>query len=113
MGGLRSMLAGLALVTSGALVMVGCGTGTTMPDAAASPPECEAITSRCHPLDPGSGPIHECHEMAEATTATAASCMAQQAMCFAVCVAPADGGTEAGTDSGAGGDASVDGGGGG
>ncbi len=59
-----------------------------------SPAECEAIVERCHPLDPGTGPIHECHEYAEASGRTAAECSARQTECFAACVS-----TDAGTDA--------------
>jgi hypothetical protein len=79
-----SIVALLALV--GSIGLAGCGDD----DAEATPPECEEIAERCHDLDPGSGPIHECHESAE--TGTAASCTEMRAMCFAVCVADADAG---------------------
>lgn len=62
--------------------------------SSSSPAECEAIVERCHPLDPGTGPIHECHEYAEAAGRTAAECTARQSECFAACVT-----TDAGTDA--------------
>lgn len=63
-------------------------------------PDCDAIVDRCHPLDPGSGPIHECHETAESRETSNAMCAAQRASCFAICVAT-DGGADASTDASA------------
>jgi hypothetical protein len=60
-------------------------------------PECEAISERCHDVDPGSGPIHDCHEFAEVAGRTAQECIAMQAQCNAVCVA-SDAGTDAATE---------------
>jgi len=71
--------------------------------AATTRPDCEAIVERCHPLDPGTGPIHECHETAEAAATTNAMCVAQRASCFATCVA-----TDAGTSDGGASDAHVE-----
>jgi len=91
---------GLILGTVCALALFaapGCGDD----DAPVNPPECEQIAERCHELDPGSGPIHECHEFAESGH-TAAECTAMQAECFAACVEPSDGG--GGTDAGGGSD---------
>src|SRR5262245_43590468 len=63
-----------------------------------TPAECEAIVEKCHDLDPGSGPIHECHEYAEAGH-TAEECKAKQAECFPLCVA-----SDAGSNDAASGD---------
>lgn len=52
-----------------------------------STPTCEAIMERCHALDTGSGPIHECHEFAEAAGRTEAECQAESTSCFSLCVA--------------------------
>jgi hypothetical protein len=70
----------LVAVASAALLFA-CGGGTTP-----RPAECEAIVDRCHALDPGSGPIHDCHESAESTWSQA-ECVANAAICQAVCVA--------------------------
>jgi hypothetical protein len=59
-------------------------------------PECEAIVDRCHDLDPGAGPIHECHEFAEAEGRSGAECLAMQASCFASCSTGADAGARDG-----------------
>ena len=40
-------------------------------------PSCELIVAACHDVDPGSGPIHDCHELGHAETATEAACAAQ------------------------------------
>jgi hypothetical protein len=68
------------------------------PALTSAKPDCDAIVERCHPLDPGSGPIHECHETAESRETSNAMCAAQRAACFAVCVAT-DGGADASTDA--------------
>ena len=54
-------------------------------------PSCKAIIEACHPLDPGSGPIHECHEAAEADGVTEQTCAGKKAECLATC--KPDGGT--------------------
>lgn len=60
------------------------------------PAVCTEIIERCHPLDLGSGEIHECHEGAESTW-DEATCTAKKASCFAACTAPVDGGGDADT----------------
>jgi hypothetical protein len=65
---------------------------------ATTPAECEAIVDRCHPLDLGTGTIHDCHEYAEAAGRTAAECTARQSECFAACTAASDAGTDAATE---------------
>ncbi|HEV8322453.1 MAG TPA: hypothetical protein VG389_12630 [Myxococcota bacterium] len=47
-----SVAVGAVLVIAG----VACG----------RPAVCNEITEACHPVDPGSGPIHDCHEGSEA-----------------------------------------------
>lgn len=79
-----------------ALALGGCSDD---PPAETGKPDCEAIVERCHPVDPGSGPIHECHETAESRETTNAMCVAQRAMCFAICVATDAGATDAATDA--------------
>jgi hypothetical protein len=55
-------------------------------------PSCNAIIEACHPLDVGEGPIHECHDLSEATSD--APCAAQKYRCInEVCVADAGGGS--------------------
>jgi hypothetical protein len=82
------------------VALVGCGNGTTGNDAGghhAATPTCDMILARCHPLDTGLGEIHECHELAESTAATAeADCMAMQTHCFDVCTPADTGGVDAG-----------------
>ncbi len=60
---------------------------------------CDAIVERCHPLDQGTGTIHECHEFAEATATTNDQCVARQTSCFAACTAPSDAGSDASADA--------------
>lgn len=93
----------LILLACIALFGVGCGDD----DAPATKPTCDEIVEACHEVDPGSGPIHDCHENAEAASATEASCTAASTSCLALCAAAA---TDSGTDEDAGDDedASVD-----
>jgi hypothetical protein len=44
---------------------------------------CERIVEACHELDPGSGPIHDCHEFAE--EATDEACVDREDDCLAAC----------------------------
>lgn len=81
-----------------------CSDSTPAP---AGKPTCEAIFERCHPLDTGSGDIHECHEFAEAAATTEAQCVARRASCFTACTA-SDAGADAATDAQTG-DAAADG----
>ena len=67
-------------------------------DTTGRPAVCLEIVERCHPLDLGSGPVHDCHESAEATW-DEATCNAKKAACFAACTA-ADGGSDAPADGG-------------
>lgn len=93
---LASLLAVFALTT------VGCHGDDHDHDVSGRPAVCVEIYERCHPLDLGSGEIHECHESAEATW-DEATCTAKKASCFAACTAPTDGGgdSEVGADTGA------------
>ena len=77
------------------LLLVACSDNAVAPIAR---PDCEAIVERCHPLDPGTGPIHECHEAAESAATTNAMCTAQRASCFATCVATDSGVADAAAD---------------
>lgn len=54
---------------------------------------CRAISSACHAVDPGSGPIHECHDVGHA--GDDATCREREAECLALCAA-VDGGTHDG-----------------
>jgi hypothetical protein len=49
-----------------------------------TPPECEEIFEACHDVDPGSGPIHECHENSEEEWSRS-ECQENLAMCLEVC----------------------------
>lgn len=51
-------------------------------------PECEEIIEACHDVDPGEGPIHECHESAEEAWSQS-QCQENLAMCLEVCSAAA------------------------
>jgi hypothetical protein len=53
------------------------------------PAECTAIFEACHKQDPGSGPIHECHEKAEEDWSQS-ECVANQTMCLGLCQGTAD-----------------------
>ncbi len=82
-----SSLAFLSLIAA-------CSDSTPAPAGRAA---CEEIVERCHPLDQGTGDIHECHEFAEATATTNAQCVARRAACFVSCTAT-DAGADAATD---------------
>ena len=75
----------IAAVVVVVVVLLGSCSGKSGP-----PAECEEITEACHAVDPGSGPIHDCHEYSEEMGRTAAECRAMSASCLAICVA--DGG---------------------
>jgi hypothetical protein len=74
-----------------ALFGFGCGDD----DAPATKPTCDEIVEACHEVDPGTGPIHDCHENAEAESATEAICAAASTNCLAICAAAA---ADAGAD---------------
>ena len=80
---MRTTLATLFL----AALITSCGSDDSRPA------ECEAIVEACHQADPGTGPIHECHENAEEKW-TKDECIANKAMCEIVCK-PAGGGADA------------------
>lgn len=84
------------------LVLVMSALGCTDKETSAKP-SCDAIMEACHPVDPGNGPIHECHEQSE--SATEAACQGILASCTAICVAGDAGAdaavtTDAATDHG-------------
>jgi hypothetical protein len=76
------------------------GTDVPVDTGPSRPAECEAIVAACHPVDPGSGPITECHEFAEVATRTAAECTSMSVACLALCRAAADAGADTGADVG-------------
>ena len=75
--------------------LAACSSKTSTTDAGDAP-ECTAIVEACHPKDPGTGQIHECHEAAEKNVA--ADCKAKQAACVALCNAAPAPTTDAGAD---------------
>lgn len=46
---------------------------------------CGRILDACHDIDPGSGPIHDCHESAEADGVTEEICADLEEGCLATC----------------------------
>jgi len=62
------------------------------------PQVCEEIVENCHSKDPGSGPIHDCHESAESTW-TAEQCTSNASRCRSLCVGGGDSGTDATSDA--------------
>lgn len=69
-----------------AVLATSCSTASTQS-------ECATITQHCHAIDPGSGPIHDCHEFAETSGRTPSDCAMRLTECLAVCV-----GMDAGSD---------------
>lgn len=79
-------------------VVSSCGPGTSSTDDAGRDafaastddafvepmPSCEMIIGRCHDVDPGSGPIHDCHETAHDGESEAA-CAAILDDCLMLC----------------------------
>lgn len=54
-------------------------------DAHAGPfADCAAIILACHAADPGTGPLHDCHELAH-DAASNAECAPARAACVALC----------------------------
>ena len=84
-----------ALSALAVAALLACSSETPTP---AGRPTCTAIYERCHPLDTGSGDIHECHEFAETASTTEAQCQARRVSCFTACNA-SDGGADAATDA--------------
>ncbi|MEZ4393223.1 MAG: hypothetical protein R3A48_19230 [Polyangiales bacterium] len=117
----------LRLVCIGALALLGCSSSSNPQDAAvaqdvaaqdvavthdaahdatapadAAPNPCEGLGGLCHEVDPGDGPIHDCHEGGHDGDPT--WCAANGARCRALCLAAADGGVhehDAATDAAA------------
>lgn len=62
-------------------------------------PSCNAITQACHSVDVGTGPIHDCHDLAHAATSDA-PCATEKDRCLKLCAAAeADGGGDATGDA--------------
>jgi hypothetical protein len=71
--------------------LTGCPTESTPDanhvDAASATHSCDEIVEHCHDVDPGTGPIHDCHELAHAVSSTEAICAAALENCHAICEA--------------------------
>lgn len=80
---MKNVFAGFSMALTLA-VLAGCSDDKKTAEPA-EPPSCAAIVEACHPLDKGSGPIHECHEAAEAEGVTEATCAAKKAECLNTC----------------------------
>lgn len=80
LAGMRTLLVTVTLLC---LAATGCGS-----DDHSHPPECKEIAATCHSVDPGSGPIHECHENAEGKWSKS-ECVSNRPMCLNVCKAAA------------------------
>jgi hypothetical protein len=65
------------------LVIVGCGDDDEHSGHGDLEPDCQAIVDACHEADPGSGPAHDCHVLAEENNA--GTCAEQRASCVSVC----------------------------
>ncbi|TAK23850.1 MAG: hypothetical protein EPO40_25160 [Myxococcaceae bacterium] len=59
-------------------------------------PTCALIVERCHALDLGPGPIHDCHQLAEGNNV--AMCASRRTECLALCPLASDAGA---SDAGA------------
>ncbi len=67
-------------------LVVGAGCSDDHSHGTTSFATCLAIIDACHPVDPGTGQIHECHEAAESATSDEA-CVAKKDSCLALCKA--------------------------
>ncbi len=78
------------LVLSSLALFVACG-GTNDPPPATH--HCADIVDACHDVDPGSGPLHDCHETAH--EGVEATCQPIRESCVMQCMAapPVDAGT--------------------
>lgn len=89
---LRNAIASLATLSF--LALAGCPTTESTADAnnvdaASATPSCDEIVEHCHDVDPGTGPIHDCHELAHAASSTEATCAAALENCHTICEAAA------------------------
>jgi hypothetical protein len=57
-------------------------------------PSCAAVLDACHPLDEGTGLVHDCHNLAH--DGTEETCAPRKAECLAACVPKVDAGGDAG-----------------
>lgn len=78
----------VALIVS-AIVWIGCGDdhahGTDGRAGHTSPyPSCNEITTNCHQVDVGEGPIHDCHDLAHAAKSEA-DCAPRKQACLRIC----------------------------
>ena len=73
------------LFTHAALCALTLGCAESGHDHAAA---CSPIIAACHEVDPGHGPIHDCHETGHAGDDVA--CSAMQDTCVALCEAAAN-----------------------
>jgi len=87
-----------SLVLLAAIALAGCPTTPSGDDAgtdaftatdafAEAKPSCEQIIARCHDVDPGSGPIHDCHEAAHDEATSEATCASMLDTCAMLCSA--------------------------
>ena len=101
---MRSIAFSVSILAS--LALAGCPTTPSGSDDAGNDafaearPSCEQIIARCHDVDPGSGPIHDCHEGGH--DANPAWCAANAERCYQLCTAAhanVDGGARDGATS--------------
>ena len=64
-----------------------CSDSDDMTGETALPADCQAIVDACHHVDVGTGPVHDCHAMAE--MGQASSCSSQRSSCVQMCEAAA------------------------
>lgn len=88
---MRSIAFSVSILAS--LALAGCPTTPSGSDDAGNDafaearPSCEQIIARCHDVDPGSGPIHDCHEAAHDDATTEATCASMLDSCSMLCAA--------------------------
>ncbi|GAB4206425.1 MAG: hypothetical protein OHK0013_23080 [Sandaracinaceae bacterium] len=69
------------LVAPFVAVVSGC------PSSPAATSACRDISAACHDVDPGSGPLHDCHELGHDEVESA--CASERDRCVALCMAAA------------------------
>jgi hypothetical protein len=96
---MKTPLTPLALAGAWSMLAACGGTDATPTDAGISTAaSCVDIITVCHDADPGTGPIHDCHETAH-DQGTAAACDPIRNMCVALCeAAPPPVGADAALD---------------
>lgn len=85
---MKLLLRGTSAVLLAICLLAACGDSEDHGTGAES---CQAIVDACHDVDPGTGPITDCHDTAH-DVGTAAACDPIQANCVALCRAAADAG---------------------